>query len=210
MNDKTKKVLALIGAGLLIGAVGAGVGATAFPEQVIEEKIVTNTVEVPFETIVTNTVEVPVEVIKEVQVDNGNMDLVLDHIYDNDGNIEYLLDDLDDDEIGLIVDRIIFINDIKKLSAMEADKEIKDLLDKEEFTFNNETIEFDEDDIDRVRVQDDSDDLEILDVDFEDSDAEVKVEVRFEQDDIKYKAYCIVEFKDGKVDDIDLDSVELR
>jgi len=54
-------------------------------------------------------VEVPVEVIKEVQVDNGNMDLVLDHIYDNDGNIEYLLDDLDDDEIGLIVDRIILL-----------------------------------------------------------------------------------------------------
>ena len=31
-----------------------------------------------------------------------------------------------------------------------------------------------------------------------------------EQDDVKYKALCTVEFKDGEVDDIDLDSVEER
>ena len=154
--------------------------------------------------------EVQVEVEKLVEVDNGNLELVLDHIYDNDGNVEYLLDNLDDDEIDLIVDRVVFVNEIKSLAVAETEKEIKDLLDKEEFVFNNETIKFDEDDIERVRIQDDDDEVVISDIDFEDSDADVEVEVYFEQDDVKYKALVTVEFKDGEADDIDLESVNER
>ena len=209
MNDITKKVLGGISIALLAGIAGAGIANTIIEpetliETVIQEKIVTvdNFIEVPFETIV----EVPIETL----VDNGNLDLVLDHIYDNDGSVQYLTEDLDDDEVNLIVNRIVFINDIKSLAVIEAQNEIKDLLDKEDFTFGNETITFDEDDVERVRVQSDGEDLIIDDVDFEDGDADVLVQVKFEQDDVKYLADCTVQFRDGVVDDIDLDDVELR
>jgi len=211
MNDIVKKVLGVIGVVIV-----AGLGGAAIANTLIEPEIVTVTdtiveehmINVPFETIV----EVPViqEVEMPVYIDNENLDLVLDHIYDNDGVIEYLTDDLDDDEVNQIVDRIVFINDIKSLAVAEVEKEFLDLIDKEEFEFNNETIKFDEDDVERVRVRDDADQLIIDSVDFEDSDAEVLVEVRFEQDDVKYIAKCVVEFKDGLVEDLDLESVELR
>lgn len=211
MNDIVKKVLGVIGVVIV-----AGLGGAAIANTLIEPEIVTVTdtiveehmINVPFETIV----EVPViqEVEVPVYIDNENLDLVLDHIYDNDGVIEYLTDDLDDDEVNQIVDRIVFINDIKSLAVAEVEKEFLDLIDKEEFEFNNETIKFDEDDVERVRVRDDADQLIIDSVDFEDSDAEVLVEVRFEQDDVKYIAKCVVEFKDGLVEDLDLESVELR
>jgi len=211
MNDIVKKVLGVIGVVIV-----AGLGGAAIANTLIEPEIVTVTdtiveehmINVPFETIV----EVPViqEVEVPVYIDNENLDLVLDHIYDNDGVIEYLTDDLDDDEVNQIVNRIVFINDIKSLAVAEVEKEFLDLIDKEEFEFNNETIKFDEDDVERVRVRDDADQLIIDSVDFEDSDAEVLVEVRFEQDDVKYIAKCVVEFKDGLVEDLDLESVELR
>jgi hypothetical protein len=209
MNDITKKVLGGISIAILAGVAGAGIANTMIePETVIQTMIQEKLVEVPVETLI----EVPFETIVEVpvEVDNMNLELVLNHIYDNDGNIEYLTDDLDDDEIGLIVDRIVFINDIKSLAVVEVENEFADLMDKEEFTFGNETVRFDEDDIERVRVKSDGDDLIIDSVDFEDLDADVLVEVKFEQDDVRYLAVCNVEFKDGVVDDIDLESVELR
>jgi len=206
MEDKMKKILAGVSA---VAIAVAGFGAGSFmvePETIVTEKIVN----VPF--IVNHTIEVPVEKIvnltTEVLVDNGKLDLVLEHIYDNNGDVEYLIDDLDDDEISEIADRVVFINDIKFLAAQEVNNEIKDLLDKE--SFNGTDRFFDEDDIERVRVQDDADELIIEDVDFEDKDADVRVEVRFEQDDIKYNAFVTVEFKDGSVDDINLESIELR
>jgi len=224
-TKKILKVAGAIGAGALLiasGALGTGIikndtiqeqAAQISQLQLNNSKLSDNIVDlnnaepvieyVDKEVLVNNTVE--------VEVDNGNLDVVLDHIYDNKGNIKYITNDLDDDEVNEIVDRLIFVNEIKVLAAEEAKSEIKDLLDKEEFTFNNETVEFDEDDIERVRVQDDSDELIVgEDIDFEDGDAEVEVEVYFEQDDVKYKALVEVEFKDSEVDDIDLISVEER
>jgi len=224
-TKKILKVAGAIGAGALLiasGALGTGIikndtiqeqAAQISQLQLNNSKLSDNIVDlnnaepvieyVDKEVLVNNTVE--------VEVDNGNLDVVLDHIYDNKGNIKYITNDLDDDEVDQIVDRLIFVNEIKVLAAEEAKSEIKDLLDKEEFTFNNETVEFDEDDIERVRVQDDSDELIVgEDIDFEDGDAEVEVEVYFEQDDVKYKALVEVEFKDSEVDDIDLISVEER
>jgi hypothetical protein len=145
------------------------------------------------------------EVEVEVPVDSGNLDLVLEHIYDNDGSINYLLNDLDDDELSLIVDRILFINEIKALAVNYVDTEAADELDKELF---NNTIEFDEDEIERIRVQDDDDEVIVTSVDFEDSDADVLITVYFEQDDVKYEADFNVEIKDNEVDDMDL--LEIR
>ncbi|MBT3451189.1 hypothetical protein HN448_04425 [archaeon] len=141
----------------------------------------------------------------EIEVDSGNLDLVLEHLYDNDGNVNYLLDDLDDDELNLIADRISFINEIKALAVNYVDAEAADELDKEVF---NNSVEFDEDEIERIRVQDDADELIVSDIDFEDSDADVLVTVYFEQDDVKYEADFNVEFKDAEIDDMDL--LEIR
>ena len=226
-TKKILKVAGAIGAGALLiagGALGTGIvkndtiqeqAAQISQLQLNNSKLSDNIVDlnnaepvieyVDKEVLVNNTVEV------EVEVDNGNLDLVLDHIYDNKGDVSYLTEDLDDDEVNEIVDRLIFVNEIKVLAAEEAKSEIKDLLDKEEFTFNNVTVKFDEDDIERVRVQDDDDEVIVgEDIDFEDGDAEVEVEVYFEQDDVKYKALVEVEIKDGEVEDLDLVSVELR
>lgn len=154
------------------------------------------------------TVEVPVEV--EVPVDNGNLQLVLDHIYDNNGEVSYLLEDLDDDEVSLIADRIVFVNDVKSMAVGKVKVDGLDELDNEEFTFGNNTVEFDEGDIERFKVYDDSEDVVIDSIDFDDSDAVVLVSARFEQDDVKYKAVFEVEIKDGRVDDISLVEVVLR
>lgn len=214
MIDKKKiSGLVLIGlAGVGLGGVGMAAYDSAHPYTVTEQII--KTVEVPQivekevikEVEVEVIKEVEVEVIKEVEIDNGNLDLVLDHIYDNDGNINYLTEDLDDDEIEEMVGRIVFVNDIKQLAIKEVEKEGMDELDKEMIN----GTELDEDDIDRFKVYDDDEDIIIDDIDFEDFDADVFVDARFEQDDVRYKATFKVEFKDGIVDDIDLESIELR
>ncbi len=135
--------------------------------------------------------------------------IILDHIFDNDGNVEYLVDDLDDDEINEIVDRIVFINDAKMLAAEEVKDELADELDGEEFTLNdNSTIEFDEDDIERIRVKDDDDEIFIENFDFKDRDTDVIVTAKFEQDDIDFEVDFKVEIEDNKVDDIEI--LEIR
>jgi hypothetical protein len=209
MNEKIKKIAGLGLTGLVALSAGFGIGAyTIEPETIVINDTIVKTVEVP--VVETHTVEVPVETIveveKEVFVDNGNLLVVLEHIYDNNGEISYLTEDLDDDEVELIAERVIFINDIKKIASDYAKEEFVDLIDKEEFG----DVVFDEDDIERVRVQDEDDEIVIDNVDFEDKDADVKVSIRFEQDDVKYLAGVIVEFKDGEVHDMDLDFVEVR
>ncbi len=212
--ENKQKVQAVVGS-VFVGLAGLGGGFVLdnpepiYVDKVVtQEKLVTVEVPVPFEQIVEveKLVEVPVEVPVEIEVDSDNLQMVLDHIYDNDGKVCYLLDDLDDDEVDQIVERIDFINSAKKLAVDAVKDEGVDLLDKEEI--DGEVL--DEDDIDRFKIYDDDEDIEIEDVDFDDSDADVIVQARFEQDDIKYKATYNVEFKDGEVDDVDLVSIELR
>ena len=228
-KKKIMKVAGVIGASALLVAAGAFTTGLSMDKTVQEQvaqisQLETDNTELdakivdlenaePVIEYVDKEVEVEVVVEKIIEVDNDNLELVLDHVYDNDGSVEYLLDDLDDDEVMQIVDRVVFINEIKILAAKEVKEEFADLMDKEDFTRPNGNVKenfFDEDDIERVRVQDDSDELKVIDVDFEDGDADVEVEVYFEQDDIKYKALVTVEFKDSEVDDIELESVEKR
>lgn len=186
-----KKAVAFGVAGLVVGGFGGAM--------LVEPEVITET------NIIYENVTVPME----IEVDNGNLDFVLEHIYDNDGQVNYLLEDLDDDELDLIVERIIFINDIKFIAGEYVATELADELDNLEFTLADGTIvTFDEDDIERVKVYDDDDELIIDYVDFEDSDAKVLVTARFEQDDIDYEVDFEVEFRDGEVDDIDV--LEIR
>jgi hypothetical protein len=201
--NKISKILTVAGAGALLVGAGAFVGSQAFPK----------TVEVQKDVIVEKTVFVdklvPVEVIKEVKVteavDNGKLDLVLQEIYDNDGSVEYLIDDLKDDEVDLIADRIILVNDFKDLAIAELRKNLFDELDGE--VVGSETL--DEGDMERLRINDDANEIVIDDIDFDDKDADLILTGTFEQDDIKYAFEATVSFKDGEVDEIDSVSVSL-
>ncbi|HEY9705828.1 MAG TPA: hypothetical protein V6C58_25555 [Allocoleopsis sp.] len=198
---KVKKILAVTGASVLLLGAGAFAGAQLFPKEVVKE--------VPVEKVVTVEKEVPVEVVKEVKVtqlvDNGKLDMVLKEIYDNNGNVAYLTDDLEDDEISQIADRIVLVNDFKSLAVQEVRSNLFDELDGE--TFN--LVTFDDKDMERLRINDDADEIVIEDIDFEDKDAELLVTGTFEQDNVKYKYEALVEFKDGEVDEISSITVDL-
>lgn len=197
-------VAVLSGAALL--SAGAIAGVQLFPVEVTKETV--KEVPVIQKEIVTveKNVSVPgptVEVEKIVKVDNGNLDIVLNEIYDNDGSVEYLVDDLDDDEVSQIVDRIVFVNDIKSIAVAEVKSELVDEVDG----MNVSGVILDDDDISRIKVNDDSDEIVVEDLDFEDKDGTVIVTGTFENDEVKYDYTAEVTIRDNKVEDIDFDVV---
>jgi len=222
MNKKNKQIMAVVMTGL-VGLSGmAGVGL--YSQSLINEKVnvineqgkvivdlINRAPEIEYVNVTADPVIEYVNVTETIEVDNENLELVLDHIYDNAGNVEYLLDDLDDDEVEMIADRIIFVNDIKAMAINEVKKNLFDELDNEEIVMiDNSTYEFDDKDLERLRIDDDSDELIIEDIDFEDKDAEVKVSFRFEDDDgIEFEGTCIAVFKDNEFDELeDIEVVE--
>ena len=211
----TKKIIA----GVAIGAlVGFPVGALAFTNTVevpvinqtavdvavadalnnVEPIVINNTEVVEVEKIV----EVPVNVTIEVPVDNGKLADVLQHIYDNNGDIEYLTDDLDDDEVAFIADRIIFVNEMKKLSVDSLQDELFDELDRETYNISGTDVTFDEDDLERLRIDDDEDEIVVSDVDFDDGDIKLELTGTFEQDDVRYDYNATAVFKDFEFDEL--------
>lgn len=197
-----KKLAAVVGAiSLTVGALG---GAYYSPVEVTKEVIVEKnvTVEKPVIEYVNSTVEVvkevPVEKIVYVNVTNDNLADVLEHIYDNDGSVEYLVDDLDDDEVSQIADRIVFANEVKSLAVDAIEKDLFDELDDEMVGLTR----LDEGDMERLRIDDDVDEIVIDSIDFEDSDADVIVTGNFEQDDVRYDFTATVVFKDGEYDEL--------
>lgn len=204
-NEFGKKALAVAGA---IGLIAGGLaGATLFPvektETVVEK--VNVTVEVP--------VEVPVEVVKEVmvekvvKVDNMNLPLVYQYIVDQEGDLTELdISEIDDMGVDELVSQIVFVNDIKSLAIAEVKSEIADLVDK--VVVSNVTL--DEDDVERVRINDDFDEVKVDSIDFEDKDAKLLLTGSFEHDDLDYEFEVEVKVKDGEVDDSKLVSVSLK
>lgn len=199
-------------------AFAGGVGAGFVMDQpkdieVVKEVEVIKTVEVPGPTMTVTEikevpVEVPVEVEKIVEVPMPGSDEIVEFVIDQDGDLTELdLDEIEDHGFDALFEQVMFIRESKMMAADYAEREAADELDK--FSFNA-TLTFDEDDIDRVRVDDDLDEIEISDVDFEDKDADVRVRVRFEHDDVDFEAYFDVEIKDGRIDDIELDSSSVK
>lgn len=204
MNKLTKPI-ALAVAGLLVGG-AAGAGLHAFmAEPVVVEKEVIKTVEVNKTVEVPGPVQIVYEV-KEVAVDSGKLDDVLEAIYAADGDLEFVTDDLKESEIAEIADRLVFEMDVKAIAAAAVRAEALDVLHKEKV--NGTTL--DEDDIERLRIQDDRGEIVVVDRDFEDGDAEVKVTAHFEQDDVKFTADFLVLIKEGKLDEVEVDSIALR
>ena len=207
---ETSKIVgaSVIGAVLLVG--GAIAGASMFP--------VTNTVTVEHN----NTVNVPVEkivyqdkivekivnqtVTVDVPVDNGNLNTVLQYVYDENGNINYLVDDLKEKEMNQIVDRIVFVNDVKAIAVGEVEDRAFDELDRMDVG----TVRLDNKDMSRLRIKDEYSDINVTDIDFDNKDSTVMVSTTFENDEVKYDAVFEVAIKDNKFDDIRVDSVTLH
>lgn len=229
MNEKIKKIAAIVAAGVLVaGGFGwAGIAQTElndvntelegfketteiYKENNIELKGINTELAATIDELKSQEPEtVEVEVEKIVNVTNPNHEVLLEHLFNNDGEVGYLLDDLDDDELVEIDDRVLFINKIKDLSVDEVKAELFDELDGEEIVLlTNETYEFDDDDLEHLDVESDYDDISVLDVDFDDSDAEIEVFFDFEDDDdLEFEGSAVVEFDDGELDDIDEVSV---
>jgi hypothetical protein len=198
----TEKILK----GTAIGLVGLGLGFAGGSMLMPQEKIV----EIEKNVTVTKEVLVPFEVIKNVTVikevpvdfpvDNGNLKLVLEHIYDNNGNINYITDDLEDDELNSIVERIVFVNELKSLAVNAIQKDLFDEVDK--MIVNGTTL--DEDDLKSLKINDEADEIEIDEIDFEDKDAELILTGTFRQDDEKFDFEAKVIFREGEYDELDV------
>lgn len=190
-----KKIGAIVASGVVVFGLGGLSGALLFPQTVVEERVVTETVEVEVPVIetVTETVEVPVEV--EVLVDNENLDEVLNHVYEYGlGDLD--ISDLDDDEVDEIVDRVLFLNDARELAYQHVKAEFLDIVDRR--IVGNDEI--DEDEVERVRV-DDVEDFTLEDIDFDYGDVTVFVPVEFEHDGDEYDVVVEVEIRDSEVED---------
>lgn len=205
-TNKLSTVTKVVAVGVLAiasGLAGAGIhNLTTEPQVLVQEKIVNQSIEVPVEVIKEVPVNVTVE--KLVEVDNGQLDAVLQAIYDHDGDVEFLTEDLKDSEVAEIADRVVFINEAKVLAQSYAQDEIADLVDKEDVNGNT----LDEDDVERIKVEDEFDKLTVEDIDYDDKDVSVLVPVKFEHDDVDYEAVVKVVFKDGEYDDVELVSVD--
>lgn len=213
---ETKKIVALgATAGVVIGAVAGGAVGFVSQQDTISDLIAAKAVlaeqikelksqePVVVTEYVNQTVEVPVEVPVEIMVDNGNLSFVLEHIFDNEGNVTYLTEDLDEDELDLIVERIVFMNESKGLALAYVEAELFDELDGESVNLSdNSTMELDEDDMERLRLDSEQDEVSIEEVDFEDRDAVLVVTGRFEQDDTELEFVARVRIKDGVADEI--------
>ena len=213
MKTNTKKLVAItLG---VVAAAGLGFGLAALTMQP-QTEVVTVTKEVPYVVekevpkIVNVTKEVPVEVIKYVNktvyVDNGNLNKVLQFMYDEEGNVEYVVDGLDDNQLNEIVDRIVFINDIKSMAVEKVKSKLFEKLDGMEVS----GITLYEDDMERLKVNDDYNDIEIENIDFDDEDAKLLLSGTFEQHDTKYDFEAEVRFKDGDFYKLKVLNVELH
>jgi hypothetical protein len=210
------KVVGVALAGLVIGA-GAGIAAfprhvdveviKEVPKEVIKEvpgptQFVDKIVEVPGPTV---TKEVPVE----VKVDNGNLQSVLKFIWDNNGEVSLLTEDLKEKDIALIADRVVFINDLKSMAVSEVEKNLFDELDNKQVALiGGGNLDLNDKDMEKLRVKDDADQVLIEDVSFEDGDGKANVFGSFYQDDYKFNFEARVKFIDSDVDDLTIVSVE--
>jgi len=198
MNKKTKSTIKKAGAiitGVAVIGLSAFAGAQLFPKTITKTTTVTHNITVPVE------VPVPYEVVKNVtvKVDNGKLSTVLKYLYDNDGKINYITKDLTDSEVGLIVDRIVFVNDAKSIAAKAVKSRLFSKINNEEITLNDgSSYKVDSDKLTRLRVDSDFDEVMVDSINFDDQDATLEVTFRFDDiNDLSFYGSAQVEFKSG-------------
>jgi hypothetical protein len=199
MNIKKKQIAIALGSIVVLGA-AFGAGAVLSPKEVIVTKEVAKYVEVPGEIQYVDKV-VEKTIVKEVAVDNGNLELVLAELQAKDGDVEYLTEGIDKDEIELIVDRLIMTQEWEALAFNKTKSRLYDELHKE--VINGTTLY--SDDMRSLYIE--VDDIEFENIDFTDKDADVLVPFRFRQDEDKFEGVARILIRENEVDDIVVDSI---
>jgi hypothetical protein len=129
-------------------------------------------------------------VVKEVKVDNGNLDLVLDYLISGE-NVSLVTEDLSDSEVSKIVDRIHFINDSKGLGLNFLKKKFENKVDG--MVVNG--TEIDKHYIERIKYDKEQN---ISHIDFDYKDADVFVSGTFEQFEVVYKFNATIQIKNDE------------
>lgn len=217
MDKKVKKILkvtgaVVVGAALLGGAYGFGhsFGVDSTQSKIAELKASlvaeqSKPAKVEFvDKIVTveKEVKVPVEVVKEIP--SKDAEILKKVIYDTDGDLASLTEDLDEDEYDtLLVPYAVFYIDSQSLAENGVKKDLFDEVDNKVVTLlSNTTVTLDEDDLEGLKLDTDKGEVEVTSIDYEDKDAEVKVTGRFRQDDNKFKFTATAVIKDGEYDEL--------
>lgn len=194
-NNVVKKVAAITGAVAIVA--GTILGAVAFPIQneIIVTEYKTITKEVPVIQTVVQEKEVIVEVEKEVivKVDNENLDFVLEQLYDNNGNLELVTEDLFEDELDQIVERLFMLEEVKTLAIADVKANLAKELDYQ--------LGYDKRDVSRIDI--DSSDVEVLNIDFSREDATILVPVEFRYDGVIETVTVEVAIRNGVVRSFD-------
>ena len=190
-NTNVKKV-AMAGAVALGLIAGGFAGAYMFPNTVTEYLDGEIVIEyLPGEIVYENvTVIEEVEVEKIVEVDNENLQLVLDTIYEKDGDVEYLIDGLYDDEVDQIVERIMLVNEVETLAKEYTLRNFATELEKNDSSYDRR-------DVSRIKI--DNEDLKIVNYDFKYEDFTVEILVEFRYDGAKETKLVEVEYFNGRV-----------
>ena len=202
-NNKAIKtsVLKKVGAVALgLGIVGASVfaGASLFPKKVgvpysVPYPVPYPVVEyqiVPGETIIEYVdVEKPVEVL----IDNGNLDLVLNFIYNNN-DMEFITQDLDEDEINEIVERIVLLEDVASQVKSFVYSNLAKELEKQ--------LDYDRRDVSKIKIDEDTIKFINNECDFKYEEFLVELEVEYRYDKVYETKKVEIEFYNNRVRNI--------
>ncbi len=215
MEKKSNKVAAILTAvgvaiaGVAVGGIGGALIAddnaqvVALQEQIAALNVTAEPVIVTKFVDKEVIVEVPVNVTVEkiVEVDNGNMELVIE---------DYEGEDLDADEIADIVDTVIFKNDVSTLAENLVKSDIVAFMDDENMFRKGVLKDYRDDDVYSVTV--DEDETSIEDVDFDDKDAAVFVEYKLKLNDdgdkLKVTYIAEIEVRDNELEIVSVELVE--
>lgn len=216
MNKKTNKIVALGLGGLLVLGTGGALGALLIPREVpgpvqtvvqVQDASAEQLQAAFADGVASVEPVVQIQTVTETKtVQSEDLPTVLEYIYNENGNIEYLLSDLDDNEIGLIVDRIVMVNDFKSLAIQGVQKDLFKELDDEIVG----DITLDKKDMEKLRLNDNADEITVDDIDFNDQDATLVITGVFKQDDSKFDFEAEVSIRDGEYDDLSVTSVTLQ
>ena len=182
-------IMKIIGATIIALIVGCMIGAVAFSST----ETIINEIEVPVEKIVT----INSTIVEEIEVDNGNLEMVLDYL----------------DDMGLVdKDDIVEEIEFKNLALTMAIQEIEDngLDEFDDVDYRDTTFdEFKDSEISIRSIYGDMDEIEFNDCDFEDEEAEIEVEVKIRGKDsdgkVEVSYIFTVEIEDGEAEIVDID-----
>jgi len=153
------------------------------------------------ETIKYVNVTVFEEVEKVVEVQSPLLGQVLEYLDELEGDAQTVYDE--SDSIEDLASIMVFDFDNRKLAVDVVDDDLADELDH--MIVNGTTL--DEDDIKRIRIDDDFDEITLVDMDFEDEQVTYNITGTFEQDNDKFDFVVEVEMENYKEDDFTIISV---